>query len=123
MMLPALTTSPPYFFTPRRCEFESRPFLVDPCPFLCAISLHADDVGYSNVGLRLAMSPALAFVLLGLIVERVDLGAFALPDDLDANLCALDERRSNGHLVAVADHQNLIELYLGASFTLELLDD
>jgi len=41
MMWPGLTTSPPYFFTPRRFEFESRPFRVEPCPFLCAIYLPA----------------------------------------------------------------------------------
>src|ERR1700755_41334 len=38
MISPALTTWPPYRFTPSRWEFESRPFLVDAAPFLCAIS-------------------------------------------------------------------------------------
>ena len=33
-LLPAVTASPPYTFTPRRWEFESRPFLVLPAPFL-----------------------------------------------------------------------------------------
>lgn len=37
-MLPVITTSPPYFFTPRYCGLLSRPFLVDPVPFLCAAS-------------------------------------------------------------------------------------
>ena len=38
MMLPVETTSPPYFFTPRYWGLESRPFLVEPVPFLCAAS-------------------------------------------------------------------------------------
>lgn len=38
MMFPVLTTSPPYFFTPRYWGLESRPFLVEPVPFLCAAS-------------------------------------------------------------------------------------
>jgi hypothetical protein len=33
-MLPALTRSPPYTFTPRFWEFESRPLRVLPAPFL-----------------------------------------------------------------------------------------
>jgi hypothetical protein len=36
--LPALTVSPPNFFTPNRFAFESRPFFVLPAPFLCAIN-------------------------------------------------------------------------------------
>ncbi len=35
---PAVTFSPPYALTPSLLELESRPFLVDPVPFLCAIS-------------------------------------------------------------------------------------
>ena len=39
MMPPARTAWPPHTFTPRRCEFESRPFFVLPPPFLCAASI------------------------------------------------------------------------------------
>ena len=38
MMLPVATGSPPYFLTPRYLGLESRPFLVEPVPFLCAAS-------------------------------------------------------------------------------------
>ena len=31
--------SPPNFLRPSRCAFESRPFLDEPTPFLCAISI------------------------------------------------------------------------------------
>src|ERR1051325_2025253 len=36
-MLPPRTRSPPNFFNPSRCEFESRPLRDEPTPFLCAI--------------------------------------------------------------------------------------
>ena len=41
MMDPTWTRSSPYFFTPRYCGLESRPFFVDPVPFLCAHSMTA----------------------------------------------------------------------------------
>ena len=37
MILPGETISPPNFFTPSLLDSESRPFLVEPPPFLCAI--------------------------------------------------------------------------------------
>jgi hypothetical protein len=37
-MLPVVTVSPAYFLMPRRLAFESRPFLTDPWPFLCAMT-------------------------------------------------------------------------------------
>src|SRR6476659_8401420 len=39
MMEPAGTTWPAKTFTPSRLALESRPFLEEPRPFLCAISL------------------------------------------------------------------------------------
>ena len=41
MMDPTCTFSSPNFFTPRYLGLESRPFLVDPVPFLCAHSMTA----------------------------------------------------------------------------------
>ena len=41
MIDPTCTFSSPYFFTPRYCGLESRPFFVDPVPFLCAHSMTA----------------------------------------------------------------------------------
>src|SRR5262245_8546333 len=38
MIEPAVTTWPPYAFTPRYCGLESRPLRLEPPPFLCAIS-------------------------------------------------------------------------------------
>ncbi len=39
MIPPAFTGWPPYTLTPLRFDTESRPFLVDPAPFLCAASI------------------------------------------------------------------------------------
>tara|TARA_B000000441_G_scaffold132708_1_gene120093 strand:+ start:52 stop:300 length:249 start_codon:yes stop_codon:yes gene_type:complete len=36
-IFPAFTTWPPQHLTPKRFALESRPFLVLPAPFLCAI--------------------------------------------------------------------------------------
>src|ERR1700731_4107298 len=37
-MLPPVPTCPPNRFTPSLCPCESRPFVDDPPPFLCAIT-------------------------------------------------------------------------------------
>src|SRR4028119_1359273 len=37
-MLPPSTRSPPNFFSPNRCDCESRPLRELPTPFLCAIT-------------------------------------------------------------------------------------
>jgi hypothetical protein len=43
-MPPALTGCPPNTLMPRRLDSESRPFLVEPAPFLCAASITSPDV-------------------------------------------------------------------------------
>src|SRR5260370_27801930 len=64
MISPALTTWPPNRFTPRRWAWESRPFLLDEAPFLCAISaLPSQAVVFSLAGAlppRALLVPALA---------------------------------------------------------------
>src|SRR5512143_566670 len=39
MILPGITCSPPYTFTPSLCDLLSLPFLVEPAPFFDAIVL------------------------------------------------------------------------------------
>src|SRR5204862_6143887 len=64
MISPALTSWPPKRFTPRRWEFESRPFLVEAAPFLCAMSSallvapSGGDVGDLDLGVLLAVTLA-----------------------------------------------------------------
>src|SRR5260370_4843268 len=62
MISPALTTWPPNLLTPSRWALESRPFLLDEAPFLCAISglllagadLVGTDAGDLHLGVLLA---------------------------------------------------------------------
>src|SRR5215813_7517370 len=54
-MLPPITCSPPNFLRPNRCAAESRPFLDEPTPFLCAmchLRLPIFDCQFSGVGDR-----------------------------------------------------------------------
>src|SRR5438874_4278140 len=52
MIPPAGTNCPPYTFTPRYCGLLSRPFLLEPPPFLCAIN-HRFYLRFSSCDLRL----------------------------------------------------------------------
>src|SRR5919106_256440 len=81
MISPALTAWPPNRFTPRRWELESRPFLVEAAPFLCAISVVLRvlrvlsrsselDVGDLDLGVLLAVT--LALLVAGLVLELLD---------------------------------------------------
>src|SRR5690349_19130237 len=81
MISPALTTWPPYRLTPRRWALESRPFLVDAAPFLCAIASSPSalcglgrpsglDVGDLDLGVLLAV--ALALLVTRLVLELLD---------------------------------------------------
>src|SRR3954465_8843556 len=63
MMDPAGTTWPAKTFTPSRLELESRPFLEEPRPFLCAIAYASCSVaGFSAAGLGFARGFAGAFL-------------------------------------------------------------
>lgn len=50
MMAPGLASWSPYILTPRRCPLESRPFLVLPAPFLCAIWMVSRRAGTGTAG-------------------------------------------------------------------------
>ena len=71
-MPPAFTGWPPYTFTPRRLALLSRPFLVDPPPFLCAASI-CRGPGASRAGLGLACCCSLEPHLKLLCVEFRDM--------------------------------------------------
>src|SRR5215212_2235479 len=51
-MFPPRTRSPPNFFSPNRCEFESRPLRDEPTPFLCAIFKLQNDVCSLESGVK-----------------------------------------------------------------------
>src|SRR6516162_2401368 len=118
MMLPASTCSPPKRFTPRRLEWESRPFLVLPPAFLCAMSCFLPgycrsaraDVGHLHFGKHLPV------VLLPQVVR-------AALELHDRYLGALPMAHNRGdHVRALADQQDLSKLDRGAGLGVELLD-
>src|SRR5436190_4958405 len=115
MISPALTTWPPYRLTPRRWELESRPFLVDAAPFLCAISVSCGavlcglgsglDVGDLDLGVLLAV--ALALLVTRLVLELLDhdLGALGATEHLGGHRRLVELLGLGGDGVAV-DHEH-----------------
>src|SRR5579863_3467368 len=84
-MLPASTSSPPNFLTPRRLECESRPLRVLPPAFLCAIcapKTPADSRGLGDDLRDLHIGVGLPMGLLTLVM-------LAAPKFHDADLVAL----------------------------------
>src|SRR5438132_13654573 len=72
-MEPPGTTSPPNRLMPRRCAFESRPFLELPNPFLCAIATALrDDLGHLQLGETLPVSDRPLVLLLAFELENHD---------------------------------------------------
>lgn len=63
-MPPALTGCPPNTFTPRRFDSESRPFLVEPAPFLWAASIDTVVWRTGHTIARLLLTPCPAKALL-----------------------------------------------------------
>src|SRR5690349_16478657 len=79
--LPPGTSWPPNTFTPNRWEFESRPFLELPNPFLCAIGHLRQDVADLDLGVGLTMSDGFLVLLLALELEDDNLGAAVVARD------------------------------------------
>src|SRR5580704_17537504 len=70
MIEPPGTICPPKTFTPRRCAFESRPFLELPKPFLCAIcACLCDDLVNLQLGEMLPVPDRALVLLLALELE------------------------------------------------------
>src|SRR3954452_17718180 len=119
MISPALTTWPPKRLTPSRWELESRPFLVDAAPFLCAIAVSpalsvfggcaearsGRDVGDLDLGVLLAVT--LPLLVAGLVLELLDhdLGALGGTEDLRGDRRLVELLRIGGDVVTV-DHEH-----------------
>src|SRR6476659_7048217 len=111
MISPAPTTWPPYRFTPRRWEFESRPLRVDDAPFLCAMGcLPCDEClsGRSRVGSGLDAGDLDASELLAVTLALAVAGLVLELHDRDLRpLLRLDELGRDldlGELLGVARH-------------------
>src|SRR5476649_1661424 len=82
-MLPASTSSPPYFLTPRRFECESRPLRVLPPAFLCAMRESPqiplrDDLRDLHIGIGLPMGLFALVMLASLEFDDAHLVALAV---------------------------------------------
>src|SRR3954471_24811479 len=112
MISPALTTWPPKRFTPRRWEFESRPFLVEAAPFLCAISSVLREIrqrsgvdrGDLDLGVLLAVTLALLVAGLVLVLLDDDLGALRAAEDLGGDGGLVETAR--GDVLTVDDEDD-----------------
>src|ERR1700755_1858334 len=81
---PPVTTWPAKIFTPRNWAFESRPFLEEPRPFLCAMPLPLSlrDLGHADARELLAVAHPATVAPLGLELVDAELGAAQVLDDL-----------------------------------------
>src|SRR5690606_19115595 len=116
-MLPARTTSPPYFLMPRYFGFESRPLREEPAPFLCAMvaSQSAErDVVDLHFREALPVSLLACVVLTALELEYDDLLAATVPHDLALHGSAVEHRNAAADVLAVGAQEHLIEGDLGA---------
>src|SRR5690348_11908777 len=81
------------------------------------------DAGDAHIGQRLAMSPALALILLRLVIESVDLRTLSLANDFRLDSGALYEWRADLDRGAIGNHHDLIQADLGAGFSFQFFDD
>src|SRR5579862_5341915 len=126
MIEPPGTNCPPKAFTPRRCAFESRPFLELPNPFLCAITIYlleracsledgalCDDLVHFDAREVLAVSDGslVLFLTLELECQELDAAAMGLDRALNTRTSRACARR---YLIAVDQRQYAAELDLGS---------
>src|SRR3954452_24104333 len=118
---PPVTVWPAKIFTPRNWGFESRPFLEEPRPFLCAICrLTLRDLGHPDARELLAVTGAAAVAALRLELVDAQLGAAQVLDDLGGH-------RDLAQLVAeqglVPGKEEGLEVELGAGVARQPLDE
>src|SRR5262245_39689430 len=97
-MLPASTFSPPNFFTPSRFDWDSRPFLVLPPAFLCAMFLSSSgrrDADHLDLGKRLAVTFLPQVVLAAAEFRDADLVGLAVRLHGRGDARARDVRRAD----------------------------
>src|SRR5579859_3198273 len=124
MISPAFTRWPPNRLTPSRWAAESRPFLLDDAPFLCAISalLRALGLGLAlapgarsgaaladtgDLHLRVALTVPEPAPVTGLVLvaDHVDLRSAGVADNLCGDLIPAEFFRVTYHVAAVDDEQ------------------
>src|SRR5580693_1952009 len=99
-MEPPVTSSPPKAFTPRRCAFESRPFLELPRPFLCAILHLCQNLAHLHLRVVLPVSDGSLVLLLAFEFEHDHFVAASMPGD-GALHFSVRERGAGNQLVGI----------------------
>lgn len=118
-MLPARTFSPPYFLIPRYLGFESRPFLDEPTPFLCAICqlLAEFNVLDADLGKSLPVALFARVVLATLELENDDFVVAALLDDFARNLGTFEGGDADAGGLSIGSEDYVVELYGSSGVT------
>src|SRR5581483_5743835 len=116
MIEPPGTSCPPKTFTPSRCEFESRPFLELPNPFLCAIRHLRGNLADLHFSEGLAMSDRFLVLLLALELEDDDFIAPPVADDRAFH------GRAGNQFAALAESGLGAELDFGPDVAFNLFD-
>src|SRR5579862_1949896 len=129
MMLPASTCSPPKRFTPSRLECESRPFLVLPPAFLCAMTvflqqpgLAGADVGDFDFGELLPVSLLPQIMLAAAELHDGHFRPLAMTHHRGDDLATGHMRLAELHLGALPDQQHFPELDGGAGLGVQFPD-
>src|SRR2546430_17434089 len=120
-MFPASTCSPPKRLTPKRLEWESRPFLVLPPAFLCAMTKVSCEQRSAGADVRdLHLGEQLSVVLLpqvmraALELDHRHLGALAVAHHRSEDLAPLEGGLTELDVRPLADQQHFAELDRGA---------
>src|SRR3954447_3567698 len=118
---PPVTTWPAKIFTPRNWGFESRPFLEEPRPFLCAIwRLSLRDLGHPDARELLAVTGAATVAALRLELVDPELGAAQVLDDLGGHGGLAELVTEEG---LVPGQKQGLEVELGAGIARQPLDE
>src|SRR5699024_6402894 len=80
------------------------------------------DSGDLDFGVMLTVTHLLHVVLAALELDDANLVATAVGEHLGGDLSAFDVRGPDAHIVAFANHQNLVDLDAGALLGVQLLD-
>src|SRR6202165_3803446 len=122
-MLPASTCSPPKRLTPSRLECESRPFLVLPPAFLCAMTKGVlreckrsagADVRDLDLGEQLSVILLPQVMRAALELDDRHLGALAVAHHRGEYLAPLEGRPADLDVRALTHQQHFAELDGGA---------
>src|SRR5215469_7031883 len=120
MMFPASTCSPPKRFTPSRLEWESRPFLVLPPAFLCAMTvlscepnaqLARADLGDFDFCELLPMGFLSQIMLATAELHDRHLRALTVTHDGREDLATGQKRLAELHIGALPDEQDFREFH------------